>query len=121
MDKIIIKQMQFYGYHGLFAEETKLGQRFNVSVELFVSLKKAGKSDNMEDTVNYGLVYNVVKDIVEGEPYHLIESVAEKIAEKILKEFSEVHQCLIQVEKPNPPIDGHYKSVAVEILRRRQD
>src|SRR5699024_12532128 len=84
--------MQFYGYHGLFAEETKLGQRFNVSVELFVSLKKAGKSDNMEDTVNYGLVYNVVKDIVEGEPYHLIESVAEKIAEIILKEFSEVNR-----------------------------
>lgn len=113
--------MRFYGYHGLFAEETKLGQRFNVSAELFVSLKEAGTTDDMNDSVNYGLVFDVVKRIVEGEPYQLIESVAEKIATDLLSEFPKVKQCLIQVEKPNPPINGHYDSVAVEILRRRED
>ncbi len=116
-----MKNMQFYGYHGLFAEETKLGQRFNVSAELFVSLKKAGKSDDMNDSVNYGLVFEIVKNIVEGIPHNLIESLAEKIAEDLLKEFPKIKQCLIQVEKPNPPIEGHYDSVAVEILRRRSD
>lgn len=116
-----MKNMRFYGYHGLFAEETKLGQRFNVSAELFVSLEKAGKSDDMNDSVNYGLIFEVVKDVVEGMPHKLIESVAEKIAVGLLEEFPKIKQCLIQVEKPNPPINGHYDSVAVEILRRRNE
>lgn len=116
-----MKNMQFYGYHGLFSEETKLGQRFNVSAELFVPLKEAGMSDDMKDSVNYGLIFEVVKNIVEGRPHNLIEALAEKIAEDLLHEFPKVTKCLIQVEKPNPPINGHYDSVAVEILRGRTD
>ncbi len=116
-----MKNMQFYGYHGLFSEETKLGQRFNVSAELFVSLKEAGASDDMKDSVNYGLVFDVVRNRVEGKPCNLIEALAEKIAEDLLDEFSKVTKCLIRVEKPNPPINGHYDSVAVEILRGRKD
>lgn len=121
MDKIIMKNMQFYGYHGLFSEETKLGQRFNVSADLFVSLKKAGLSDDMEDSVNYGLIFDIVKKRVEGKPYNLIEALAEKIADDLFNEFPKIMECLIQVEKPNPPINGHYDSVAVEIVRRRKN
>ncbi len=116
-----MKNMQFYGYHGLFAEETKLGQRFNVSAQLFISLKEAGKSDDMNDSVNYGLVFDVVKNVVEGKSYNLIETLAEKIAEDLLHKFPKITECLIEVEKPNPPIHGHYDSVAVEILRGRED
>src|SRR5699024_11388421 len=56
MDKIILKDMLFYGFHGLFPEENKLGQRFRVDLVLYLDLQKAGKSDNMEDSIDYGQV-----------------------------------------------------------------
>lgn len=119
MDKIILQQLDFYGYHGLLKEEKKLGQQFLVDVELFTSLKKAGTSDNMHDSIDYSAVYEMVKGIVEGESKNLIEVVAEEIATSLLKEFSQLEACLIKVMKPNPPIPGSYHSVAVEIYRRK--
>src|SRR5690625_3042280 len=113
--------MQFYGFHGLLPEETTLGQRFNVTVELYDSLKEAATSDEMDDSVNYGLVFEVIKDRKEGKTFNLIEALAERISEELLKEFPKIYSCLIQVEKPNPPVNGNYESVAVEIMRGRQE
>src|SRR5699024_10413403 len=104
----------------LLPEETKLGQRFNITVELYVSLKEAGISDGMDDSVNYGLVFEVVKNRVEGKTFNLIETLAERISEDLLKEFPKINNCLIQAEKANTPINGNYESVAVEIMRGRQ-
>ena len=67
MDKIYVNGMKFYGYHGVFPEEQKLGQRFNVDVMLTLDLSKAGLSDDLDATVNYKEVYDAVKEIVEGE------------------------------------------------------
>lgn len=119
MGKIILKNMQFYGFHGLLPEENKLGQRFNVSLELFTDLKKAGETDNMNDSINYSHAYDVVKEIVEGEAKNLIEAVAEAIANKLLDTFNLLQACKIEVIKPDPPVPGHYESVAVEIYRER--
>lgn len=112
--------MQFYGFHGLFAEENKLGQRFNVDLELFVDLQKAGQTDYMDDSVHYGHVYETVKAIVEGEQKNLIEAVAENIAEAILGNFTKVNACQVRVVKPDAPIPGHFESVAVEIYREKK-
>lgn len=112
--------MQFYGFHGLYPEENKLGQRFNVDVVLFLSLKKAGKNDQMEDSIDYGQVYATIKRIVEGEAKNLIESVAETIADQLLSQFNLLKACQVKVTKPNPPIPGHYESVAVEIYREKK-
>ncbi|WP_163102888.1 dihydroneopterin aldolase [Peribacillus alkalitolerans] len=119
MDKIYLNEMEFYGYHGVFPEETKLGQRFKVDLSVDADLSKAGKSDNLNDSINYGELYFTCKEIVEGKPYKLIESVAEKVAEVILERFSKVQSCTVKVIKPDPPIPGHYKSVAIEISRSR--
>lgn len=119
MDKIILKGMQFYGYHGLFREETKLGQRFNVDLELVTSLVEAGTTDKMEASINYGEAYEVVSDIVEGSPRNLIEAVAEDISRSLLNSFATLQACRVRVIKPDPPIPGHYDSVAVEIYRER--
>ncbi|WP_113928212.1 dihydroneopterin aldolase [Bacillus sp. P14.5] len=119
MDKIKVKDMEFYGYHGVFPEETKLGQRFRVSLSLEMDLSEAGRSDNIDDSVNYGEVYSLCKEVVEGEPYKLLEALAEKLAERILGDFSKVKNCTIEVIKPDPPIPGHYRSVSVEITRGR--
>src|SRR5690625_284068 len=93
LDKIILKRLEFYGFHGLFPEENKLGQRFNVDVVLFLSLKEAGKSDQMTDSVDYGQAYNIIKKIVEGEAKNLLESVAETIADQLLDQFDSLMAC----------------------------
>ena len=121
MDKIYVNKMVFYGYHGVYGEERTLGQRFYVDVALELDLKPAGRSDDLKQTVNYAEVYDIVKQIVEGPPYRLIESVAESIAQALLKRFITVASCRVKVTKPDPPIPGHYDSVAVDIVRSRAD
>jgi 7,8-dihydroneopterin aldolase/epimerase/oxygenase len=119
MDKIYVNRMEFYGYHGVFPEETRLGQRFAVDLAVGLSLEKAGLSDNLEESVNYGELFRVCKEVVEGDPFKLIEAVAEKIASRVLQEFPLIMEVMVKVIKPDPPIPGHYRSVAVEITRRR--
>lgn len=119
MDKIYVNKMEFYGYHGVFPEETRLGQRFIVDLIAQVDLKKAGETDELEYSVNYGEIFQVCKEVVEGAPFKLVEAVAEKIAKEILLQFSLVSETTVKVIKPDPPIPGHYQSVAVEITRRR--
>jgi 7,8-dihydroneopterin aldolase/epimerase/oxygenase len=119
VDKIYVNKMEFYGYHGVFPEETKLGQRFKVDLTISLDLKKAGETDNLEESVNYGELYLVCKKVVEGKAFKLVESVAENIAANTLSEFPSVIEVTVKVIKPDPPIPGHYQSVAVEITRRR--
>ncbi|MBC1808157.1 dihydroneopterin aldolase [Listeria cossartiae subsp. cayugensis] len=121
MDKIYLNELVFYGYHGVLAEETKLGQTFRVSLILGLSTKKAGMSDSVEDTVSYAEVYETVKGIVEGKPFKLIEALAEKIATEVLAGYPLLQEVTVKLIKPNPPIPGHYDSVAVEIERKRSD
>lgn len=119
LDKIYVNRMEFYGYHGVFPEENRLGQRFAVDLAASVDLKQAGETDELEHSVNYGELYQVCKDVVEGQPYKLVEAVAEKIAASVLKEFALIEAITVKVIKPDPPIPGHYSSVAVEITRSR--
>ncbi|MEH7115175.1 dihydroneopterin aldolase [Neobacillus niacini] len=119
MDKIFVNQMEFYGYHGVFPEETKLGQRFIVDLMVLVDLKKAGETDELEFSVSYADLFLVCKEIVEGKPFKLVEAVAENIAKTVLEQFPLVTEATVKVIKPDPPIPGHYQSVAVEITRGR--
>ncbi len=119
VDKIFVNQMEFYGYHGVFPEENRLGQRFVVDLIIETDLSAAGKSDQLDDSINYGELYAVCKEVVEGEQYNLVEAIAEQIASRMLTQFSNVQTCTVKVFKPDPPIPGHYKSVAVEIKRGR--
>lgn len=120
MDKILLNNLQFYGFHGLLPEEKKIGQRFNVDVELFLDLQKAGETDDMNDSIHYGHVYELVEEIVEGKSINLIESVAETIASQLLATFTLLSACTVRVTKPDPPIPGNYQSVAVEIFREKK-
>lgn len=120
MDKIYMNKMEFYGYHGVFPEENRLGQRFIVDLIVEVDLKEAGEKDELELSINYAHLFEMCKEIVEGTPFKLIESVAEEIASTCLRRFEKVHACTVKIIKPDPPIKGHYESVAVEITRRRE-
>lgn len=120
MDYIHLNEMEFYGYHGALPEEKKLGQRFRVTVSLATNLQEAGKTDDLDKTVNYAEVYELCQMIVEGEPVKLIETVAEIIASGIMESFPDkVSGVRVVLVKPDPPIPGHYASVSVDITRGR--
>lgn len=118
MDYIHLREMQFFGYHGVLPEENVLGQRFRANVSLAVNMKQAGETDDLTNTVSYVGVYDICKEIIEGKPFKLIEAVAETIATRILTQYEgQIFGCRVEVIKPDPPIPGHYKEVAVEIVR----
>ena len=118
MDYIHLNELEFYGYHGALPEETRLGQRFRATVSLAIDLSEAGKTDNLDKTVNYAEVYSLCRTIIEGEPVKLIETVAENIATKVLVMFADkVTGVRVILVKPDPPIPGHYTSVSVDITR----
>lgn len=118
MDYIHVRDMQFFGYHGVLPEETVLGQRFRASVSLAVDIRDAGQTDELDKTVSYVGVYEICQRVMEGKPFKLIEAVAETIATEVLEAYKgQVFGVRVEVMKPDPPIPGHYKEVAVEITR----
>ena len=97
MDKIILNGCRFYGYHGAFVEEQTLGQIFVVDLELAVDLTRASQSDNLADTVHYGLVFEAVQRQVEEEKYILIERLAGAICEDLFDQFVPIQSIKIRI------------------------
>lgn len=120
-DTIYIQDMQFYGRHGVFLEEQKLGQRFSVSLVLTLDLQPSATQDDLTLTVNYGDVYNRVKEIIEGVPYKLLEAVAHRICMALLHAYPIVHGVRVRLDKPGAPIPGIFASVGVELERSQAD
>ena len=116
-DKIILSEMEFYGYNGVNPEEKVQGQKFIIDVDINCNLSLPGRTDDLNDTVNYSNIYKLIKNIVEGPSFDLIESVAEKIAKSILS-TTQADAVTVTVAKMNPPIKGsQIKSAAAQITR----
>ncbi|MFP4978620.1 dihydroneopterin aldolase [Paenibacillus sp. CN-4] len=120
MDKMKLHRMEYYGYVGVYAEEQKLGQRYYVDLELDMDLKPAGRSDDLELTVNYAELHALVKNIVETRKFKLIEALAECIASAILDTYTIIDAVTVKVTKPHPPFDIHFQGVTVELHRSRK-
>src|SRR5207244_1140518 len=121
-DRIRLNDMVFYEYHGVQPEERTLGQRFQVDVELQISLLAAGRDDDIQQTVNYVEVYRRVEEILTGRPFTLIEAVAERVAGRLLEDFQQVGRVSIRIRKPQVPIPGAMLgSSEVWIERDRKD
>lgn len=118
--KISLNEMVFYGYHGVFDEERKLGQRFVVSVHLFTDQAKDGSIHRLEDTVDYTLVYSVIKNVMESEQFHLLEHCANIIGDRLLNEFPLIEKAQICIQKPSVAIQGSLHSVEIELTRERE-
>jgi len=118
-DRIALRGLKFFAYHGALREEKVLGQTFLVDIDLYKDLSKAGNSDQVEDTINYAEVYARIKTIVKMERYHLIERLAERIAEDILQEFP-CEALRVVVHKPQAPIPGIFEDAFVEIYREKK-
>jgi 7,8-dihydroneopterin aldolase/epimerase/oxygenase len=119
-DRILLDGMVFHGRHGTLPAERELGQPFVVDVELRLDLRPAGLSDDLAQTVDYGEVHRLAREIVEGTPVNLTETVAERIAAAILVEHPAVEAVRVRVAKPHVRLDDTVLAgSAVEILRRR--
>ncbi len=116
-DTIRIEGIEFYGYHGDLPEERELGQRYCVDVDLSFDCAPAGLSDRIEETIDYAAVAKRIHEIGSTEQFHLLEALAERIAEMILKEFTP-DRVQVHVTKPNPPIPLSIRSVGVTINRK---
>jgi 7,8-dihydroneopterin aldolase/epimerase/oxygenase len=119
-DRILLEGMVFHGRHGTLPAERELGQPFVVDVELRLDLRPAGLSDDLTQTVDYGEVHEQVKEIVEGPPVNLTETLAERIAATVLEEHPPVEAVRVKVAKPHVRLgETVLEGSAVEILRRR--
>jgi 7,8-dihydroneopterin aldolase/epimerase/oxygenase len=117
MDRIVLSGLEFFARHGAFAEETVLGGRFLVDIELFVALSNAV---NLEDTVNYASVFEAVKLETTEQRHALIETLANRIAAQILHDHALVERVIVRVHKPHAPIPGVFRDVFVEVDRSRR-
>ncbi len=112
--------MIFYAHHGAFEEERKLGQRFEIDVELGLDFSKAAAEDRLDLSVDYEKIYQSILGTVTEKKYYLLEAVAQNVANHILEHFA-VDEATVRVRKPNVPIRGSLDHVEVEITRRRHE
>ncbi len=118
-DQIFLTGIAGFGYHGLFDHERQNGQNFFVDVALTVDLTAASKSDEISDTVNYAEITNLVVTHITTEPVNLIEKLAGRIADHILKDHAKVLEATVTVYKPQAPVDEVLKDIAVQVTRKR--
>ncbi len=116
---IRIKNAVFYAYHGAFQDEQNLGGRFEVDIDMYCDFKTAAYEDNLESTVDYEKVYAVMKKLVEGKKYFLIEALGYRIADGILDNFDLIRRVDVRVRKNNPPVRGVIDSVEIEVCREK--
>jgi 7,8-dihydroneopterin aldolase/epimerase/oxygenase len=117
MDRMLLEGMSFFGHHGVYPAERELGTHFSVDVELELDLATAGRSDRLEDTLDYREPYRLVREVVEGEPCQLVETLAERAAQRLLT-LERVDRVRVRVRK-RPPLAGDFRSIGVEVSRSR--
>lgn len=118
-DRIILQGMRFDARHGVTEEERAQSQPFRVDLEAELDLRRPGTSDRLEDTVNYSQLFQTVREVMEGPPHSLLESLAEEITRRVLSGFP-VQAVRVRVTKLRPPIHcAALEGAAVEVYRRR--
>lgn len=112
MAEIAIEGMEFFSYHGHFVEESVIGTRFVVDLYLETDTSASEISDNLNDTVNYLEVYQVVKSEMKNSSY-LIEHVARRIMNSVKSKYPQIDNLKIKLRKMNPPLGGQIESVSI--------
>lgn len=121
MNRMFIKGLEVFAYHGVNPEEKRDGQRFVLDITLYANLSYAEKSDRLEDTVNYASVRKTVSRLMTENRFDLIERAAACVAEGVLKEHPKVEKIEVILKKPDAPMSAKFDYVAVEVVRQRGD
>ncbi|MEO8570192.1 MAG: dihydroneopterin aldolase [Chloroflexota bacterium] len=115
---MVLANMLFMGRHGYYEHEMLTPQPFEVDVELALNLQPAGVDDDLDQSVDYGKVYDAVRQIVESTSFRLVEALAEAISHELLADF-EVTEVTVRLRKPEVQLGGPLDYAGVEIHRRR--
>jgi len=119
MDKITVKGLRLFAYHGVNPEEKQNGQPFEIDVEYYLDLKAACQTDNLEKTVSYAKVVKTIRRVFTAESYDLIERAAEVIAAALLEEYKKIQRVCVTVKKPEAPVSADFDYMAVTVERER--
>ncbi len=114
MAKIILEDMEFHAYHGCLEHEKKLGNTFVITLEMQLDTTLAEETDQLADTLNYQLVYDIIKKEMET-PSELIEHAGRRIIDRISESFNRIFALKLKLSKLNPPLGGKVKAVSIEI------
>lgn len=117
-DRIVLRNMRFRGRHGVYPFEQFADQPFEVDVELALNLQPAGVDDDLAQSVDYGQVYTICRQVVESTSYRLLEALAEAIAHEVLTAHR-VDEVVVRVRKPEVDLGGPLDWAGVEIRRTR--
>jgi len=118
-DRIELRGLTVRGHHGVFEHERRDGQDFVVDIIVWVDLAAAAESDDLADTLDYGVLAQRAADIIAGPPRNLIETVAGEIADGVMSD-ERVHAVEVAVHKPAAPIPLTFADVAVVARRSRR-
>ena len=116
MDSINITGIRGYGYTGYLSEEQVLGQWFEVNLTLSIDLTQAGKTDQIEHTLDYRQAIAIVKNLIQSNRFALVEKLAAAIADEILQ-LDRVQQVRVQLTKPAAPIPDFGGKITIDIAR----
>jgi 7,8-dihydroneopterin aldolase/epimerase/oxygenase len=119
-DRIELRAMRFEGRHGALAFERDEVQPFEVDVVLELDLGPAGRADDLERTVDYGAVFARAREVVEGPPAALLETLAERIAVAVLADHGRIDAVTVRVRKLRAPLPGIVAWAGVEVRRVRR-
>jgi dihydroneopterin aldolase len=118
MDKILVSSIDCVAAIGVTAEERTIRQRLSIDVEVLVDAARAARADSLKDTIDYSRVATLVMDVCRGRDFHLIETLAELLAARILAEFP-TPQVRLLVRKISPVVEPRVSHVSIEIVRSR--
>jgi dihydroneopterin aldolase len=116
-DRITLKGIWGFGYHGVFAHEAKTGQDFFVDVDITLDLSAASRSDDLNDTIDYGALTDLVVEEITGERVQLIERLAGRIADRIKALYPRIKTIEVTVHKPKAPVASEVADISVTITR----
>jgi dihydroneopterin aldolase len=117
-DKISITGIKAFGFHGVLDHERKNGQDFIADIEFTYKTDKATKTDDIKFAIDYGLVAQLVKSLIEGKPQNLIEKLADDIAKTLLKSFK-IDAVKVVLHKPHAPVDMKFSDISVSVERKK--
>jgi len=117
-DRITLRGMQFMGRHGVPAEERAEPQPFEIDLVVRLDLTRPAETDDLADTVDYGTLFKLARQVVEERSFHLLEGLAAAVADAVLAAYP-VTDVEVRVRKPKAPLPGAFESVEVRIRRRR--
>ncbi len=114
---IYIDKAEFYAYHGVFPQEKKVGNHFEISIRFEVDMQQAIASDSLTDTVSYADVYEILRREMQT-PSQLLEHVAGRIIASLRKTYPQIGDIEIDLSKKHPPITGQMQGVGIHLISR---